>query len=103
MFIGGFGDFEGWRGLDRSFSGDGGRLRVAGGGVGGTEEGNLVVAPSHPSRWASGCGLRGWGKNGRAARGKQVPRCARNDRQKGKSKSKGKSKGQYGDPSLRSG
>ena len=29
----------------------------------------------------------------RGASGKQVPRCARNDRQKGKSKSKGKSNG----------
>ena len=33
------------------------------------------------------------GKNGRASREKQVPRCARNDRQKGKDKDKGKDKG----------
>ena len=33
------------------------------------------------------------GKNGRASREKQVPRCARNDRQKGKDKGKGKGKG----------
>ena len=32
------------------------------------------------------------GKNGRASREKQVPRCARNDRQKGKDKGKGKGK-----------
>ncbi len=53
--------------------------------------------------------MKGKSKNGR----KQVPRCARNDRQKskskgkskgkGKGKGKSKSKGKYGGPSLRSG
>ena len=62
-------------------------------GVGGAEGGGEVGAEGDSGGHAAAFGVLAGGRTGaRCASEKQVPRCARNDRQKGKGKGKGKGK-----------
>ena len=78
---------------------EGGGEVGAGGDGGGHGVGSVGLCyPTH-----DGEAVMGEAHGARCASGKQVPRCARNDRQKGKGKGKSKGNGNYRGPSLRSG